>query len=67
LKDFAPVAADGKPVKAGNVPLGAGMVHFAAIIAYLKKSNFTGHVMSEGGGTNEAMRDYMVHASKLNI
>jgi sugar phosphate isomerase/epimerase len=67
LKDFAPVPEDGKPVKAGNVPFGAGIVHFPAIIAELEKSNFTGYVMSEGGGTNQAMRDYMLHSLKLHL
>jgi inosose dehydratase len=67
LKDFAPMTPDGKPAKAGNVPFGAGTVDFPAIIATLKRSKFTGHVMSESGGTNQTMRDYMVHSLKLTI
>ena len=67
LKDFAPTTPDGKSVKAGNVPFGAGTVHFADLIAYLKMSNFTGYVMGEGGGTNDVMRDHMLKFFKLNI
>jgi hypothetical protein len=53
--------------KAGNVPFGEGSVHLAGLIQLLREIDFGGFVMSEGGGTNQQMRDYMVHALGLSI
>jgi sugar phosphate isomerase/epimerase len=67
LKDFAPVKIGEKPAKAGDVPFGAGVVDLAGVIAELRKSSFTGYVMSESGGTNQVMHDYMVNVLNLSI
>jgi sugar phosphate isomerase/epimerase len=67
LKDFAPLKMNEKPAKAGNVPFGAGVVNLAGVIAELRKSGFTGYVMSESGGTNQVMHDYMVSVLNLGI
>jgi len=65
LKDFRP---DGvQPVKAGNATMGAGVVDFAAVITMLRSNRFAGHVMSESGGTNLVMRDFMTEKLKLTI
>ena len=65
LKDFRPNG--GQPAKAGNAMLGEGIVNFAAVIDVLRNTNFTGYVMSESGGTNRVMRDYMAETLKLTI
>ena len=65
LKDFRPDR--GQPVKAGNAMLGEGIVNFGAVIDVLRNTNFTGYVMSESGGTNRVMRDYMAETLKLTI
>ena len=65
LKDFRPDG--GQPLKAGNAMMGAGIVDFAAVIAMLRSNRFGGYVMSESGGTNLVMRDYMTETLKLTI
>jgi inosose dehydratase len=67
LKDFTPRAIDGNAPKAGNVPFGEGSVDLAGVIQLLREIDFGGFVMSESGGTNQQMRDYMVHALGLSI
>jgi sugar phosphate isomerase/epimerase len=67
LKDFAPMKMGEKPAKAGDVPFGAGIVDLAGVVAELRKSSFTGYVMSESGGTNQVMHDYMVSVLNLSI
>jgi inosose dehydratase len=65
LKDFSPKG--GQSVKAGNATLGEGIVDFTAVIDVLRNTGFTGYVMSESGGTNQVMRDYMTAVLKLSI
>ncbi len=60
LKDF-------KSVKAGDVPFGQGEVNLAGVIAELRRTSFSGYVMSESGGTNPSMRDYMTGTLDLRI
>jgi inosose dehydratase len=67
LKDFAAGAANGKPIKAGNVPFSAGSVDLPGIVRFLRDSNFQGYVMGESGGTNLSMHAYMTEALRLTI
>lgn len=64
LKDFA---QDQAPVKAGNVPFGKGLVDLRGVVNVLRDAKFAGCVMSESGGTNEQMRDYMVNVLLLTV
>ena len=63
LKDFG--FGPSAPAKAGNVPFGQGSVDLRGVVSTLLETNFSGWVMSESGGTNRGMRDYM--AQSLNI
>ena len=65
LKDFSPAAE--KPTKPGNVPFGEGVVNLPAIVQMLRDTNFNGFVLSESGGTNSGMRDYMTGRLGLSI
>jgi inosose dehydratase len=65
LKDVSPAA--GLPAKAGNAPFGEGAVDLPAVVAALRDLKFNGWVMSESGGTNQGMRDYMVRNLKLAL
>jgi sugar phosphate isomerase/epimerase len=62
LKDFAPTPSTGKETKPGHVPFGEGTVNMAGVIAELETTKFLGWVLCESGGTNVAMRDYMVRS-----
>jgi sugar phosphate isomerase/epimerase len=59
LKDYAAAPASGVPIKAGNVPFGAGTVDLRKVVAELRADNFSGWVMGESGGTDEQMYAYM--------
>jgi sugar phosphate isomerase/epimerase len=67
LKDFAPSPSNGAPIKAGNVPFGSGIVNLPQIVTELHKSNFSGWVLGEGGGTDEQMYTYMKQELDLNF
>jgi sugar phosphate isomerase/epimerase len=67
LKDFSTKVTTGKGLKAGNVPFGEGDVDLPGVIAELKRTEFTGHVMGEGGGTSDAMRDFMIERLHLRL
>jgi inosose dehydratase len=70
FKDYSPDAEyerNGVRLRGRMVPLGTGVVKFPALIQFLRDTNFTGHVMGEGGGANQAMRDYMVDTLRLNL
>lgn len=64
LKDYKPTAS---PNKAGNVPLGEGIVDLLKIAEVLRETTFAGYVMSESGGTNVHMRDYMRESLNLSL
>jgi sugar phosphate isomerase/epimerase len=67
LKDFSPEVTRGKGVKAGNVPFGEGVVDLPNVVAELKRTEFTGYVMGEGGGSNVVMRDFMTGKLRLRL
>jgi sugar phosphate isomerase/epimerase len=67
LKDFSNRVTTGKGLKAGNVPFGEGVVDLPGVIAELKRTGFTGHVMGEGGGSNPVMHNYMTRTLGLAI
>jgi sugar phosphate isomerase/epimerase len=67
LKDFSPMQIEGRPIKAGNVSFGEGIVDFTSVIRTLQQSQFSGYVMSESGGTNKVMHDYMINTLGLTI
>jgi inosose dehydratase len=70
LKDYSPDAEyerNGQKLRGRMVPFGQGVVKMPALIQYLRDSKFSGHVMGEGGGTNQAMRDYMVETLRLKL
>jgi sugar phosphate isomerase/epimerase len=67
LKDFSPGVTTGKGVKAGNVPLGNGVVDLPGVIAELTRTKFTGSVLGEGGGTNRGMRDFITQDLHLHL
>jgi hypothetical protein len=57
----------GKPAKAGNVTFGQGTANIAGIVQELRRSRFSGFLMGESGGTNQAMHDYMAAELDLRI
>jgi len=73
FKDYDPNIErerNGRVTKGGFVPLGKGIVNFQPLVAFLKETKFTGHVMGELDGQPEAtpvMRDYFVNTLKLKI
>jgi sugar phosphate isomerase/epimerase len=67
LKDFSPTPSPERRSKTGNVPFGRGIVNIAAVVSELERSKFSGWVLGESGGTNLAMRDYMVGPLHLTI
>lgn len=64
LKDFSHQQT---PIKAGNVPFGKGEVDLSGVVRVLRDAKFAGWVMSESGGTNEQMHDYMVNILGLRV
>jgi inosose dehydratase len=73
FKDYDPSVKhqrNGRIIKGGFVPLGKGAVNFPPLVAFLKETKFTGHVMGELDDQPEAtplMRDYFVNKLKLKI
>lgn len=70
LKDYNPDAEyerNGQRLRGRMVPFGQGVVKMPALIQFLRETKFTGHVMGEGGGSNQAMRDYMVETLKIKL
>lgn len=67
LKDFSPTQSPGKGIKAGNVPFGQGIVNIPGVVAELERTKFPGWVLGESGGTNLAMRDYMVRSLQMTL
>ncbi len=60
FKDYSPEAGR-------MVSLGKGVVKMPALVQFLRETKFTGHVMGEGGGSNQAMRDYLADTLKLKL
>ena len=48
------------------VPFGQGSVHLADLVGFLRRTEFSGPVMGEGGG-NQAMYNYMSQTLKLSF
>jgi sugar phosphate isomerase/epimerase len=67
LKDYSPTPTPEKGTKAGNVPFGQGIVDMADLVAELERTRFSGWVLGESGGTNVAMRDYMVRSLQITL
>jgi len=70
LKDYNPDAEyerNGQRLRGRMVPFGQGVVKMPALIQFLRETKFTGHVMGEGGGSNQAMRDYMVETLRIKL
>jgi sugar phosphate isomerase/epimerase len=67
LKDFSPTPSPAKGTKAGNVPFGEGIVNMAGVVDLLERTRFTGWVLGESGGTDLAMRDYMIRSLKITL
>ena len=70
LKDCNPDAEyerNGRRLRGRMVPFGQGVVKMPALIQFLRETKFTGQVMGEGGGSNQAMRDYIVNTLELRI
>ena len=67
LKDYSLMPSKEKGTKAGNVPFGQGIVNMAGVVAELERAKFAGWVLGESGGTNLAMRDYMVRSLHLTL
>jgi sugar phosphate isomerase/epimerase len=70
LKDYGPNAEyerNGQRLRGRMVPFGEGVVNMPALIQFLRETKFRGHVMGEGGGSNQAMRDYMVRKLGLRL
>jgi inosose dehydratase len=67
LKDYSPTPSQEKGTKAGNVPFGRGIVNIAGVVAELERTKFKGWVLGESGGTNLAMRDYMVRSLRITL
>lgn len=60
FKDFSPEAGR-------MVSLGQGVVKMPALVQFLRETRFTGHVMGEGGGSNQEMRDYLADILQLQL
>ena len=58
---------DYNPERSRMVPFGQGVVKMPALVQFLRETKFTGHVMGEGGGFNQAMRDYLVETLRLKL
>ena len=67
LKDFSATPSPLKGSKPGNVPFGEGIVNMAGVVAELEKTSFAGWVLGESGGTDVAMRDYMVRSLHITL
>jgi sugar phosphate isomerase/epimerase len=67
LKDFSPKVTTGKGLKAGNVPFGEGVVDLPGVVTDLRRTEFRGYVMGEGGGANAVMRDFMTGKLHLRL
>jgi sugar phosphate isomerase/epimerase len=67
LKDYSLTPSQEKGTKAGNVPFGQGIVNMAGVVAELQRAKFAGWVLGESGGTNLAMRDYMVRSLHITL
>jgi inosose dehydratase len=70
FKDYGPDAEyerDGQKLRGRMVALGQGLVKMPALVEFLRETKYTGSVMGEGGGTNRAMRDYLVETLKLKV
>jgi inosose dehydratase len=67
LKDYSLTPSQEKGTKAGNVPFGQGIVNMAGVVAELQRTKFAGWVLGESGGTNLAMRDYMVRSLHIML
>ena len=70
LKDYNPEAEyerNGRRLRGRMVPFGQGVVKMPALLQFLRETRFAGHVMGEGGGSNQAMRDYMVETLKIKL
>ena len=67
LKDYSPTPTAEKGTRVGNVPFGQGIANLSGVIAELERTKFSGWVLGESGGTNLAMRDYMVHSLHVNL
>jgi inosose dehydratase len=67
LKDFSPRPCPAKGIKAGNLPFGEGIVNMAGVVDLLERTRFTGWVLGESGGTDLAMRDYMIRSLKITL
>jgi sugar phosphate isomerase/epimerase len=67
LRDYQPPAPAGAAGARGRmVPFGQGIIKLQELVAYLRDTAFTGHVMGEGGG-NQPMRDYMTNVLRLQL
>jgi inosose dehydratase len=67
LKDFSPNVIGDKRLKAGNVSFGQGIANLPGVISELQRTKFAGWILGESGGTNQDMRDYMVHSLHVNL
>jgi sugar phosphate isomerase/epimerase len=67
LKDYSLTPSKEKGTKAGNVPFGQGIVNIPGVVAELERTKFAGWVLGESGGTNLAMRDYMVRSLHITL
>jgi inosose dehydratase len=67
LKDFSPRTGTVKSLKPGNVPFGDGIVDLPGVIAELRRTEFTGYVLGEGGGANGSMRDFMTEILRVRL
>jgi sugar phosphate isomerase/epimerase len=69
LRDVIPAPgpdAGGRPGRGKMVAFGTGTVDLSGLIAFLRKTTFTGAVMGEGGG-NAAMRNYMAETLRIDF
>lgn len=60
FKDYSPEARR-------MVALGQGAANLPAQAEFLRETKFTGHVMGEGGGSNQAMRDYLADTLRFSF
>jgi len=67
LRDFAPVAGAGGSGRVRFVPFGQGVIPLPALVQYLREVMFTGCAMGEGGGGNQAMKEYMAGELHLDV
>jgi len=67
LRDFAPSPEAGGAERVRFVPFGQGVIPLPALVAYLRDVKFKGCAMGEGGGGNQAMREYMAGELHLQL